>query len=276
MEKGSLYLVPTPIGNLKDMTFRAVEVLNSVFRIYAEDTRTSKHLLTHYNISTPCHSYHKFNEKQRIKEVTSLLESGFSVAIISDAGTPGISDPSNIIVKECIHTGLNVIPLPGATALIPAVTASGFDSERFIMLGFLPSKKSESEQVLRKNMQAEMPLILYESPHRLIETLIFIKEILGDRDICIARELSKQFESWYRNRISFFIDNPDEIKIKGEFVLIINRPSKIEITDEDIIQEIRKHSADLSKKEVSALVSETLGISKKTVYNLLINKGREV
>jgi len=272
MEKGSLYLVPTPIGNLKDMTFRAVEVFNTVYRIYAEDTRTSRHLLTHYQISTPCHSYHKFNEKQRISEVLSLLESGLNVAVISDAGSPGISDPSNVIVAECVKQGINVIPLPGATALIPAITGSGFNSERFIMLGFLPNKKSESEQLLIKYANLDVPIVIYESPHRLGETLVWLKDKLGDREICIARELTKQFETWYRNRLSYFIEQSDEIKIKGEFVLVINSQEKSEITEADIINEINKYPGELSKKEISLLVSNTLGVSRKIVYNLLITK----
>ena len=268
MNKGTLYLVPTPIGNLKDMTYRAVEVLQDVYRIYAEDTRTSRHLLSHYKIETPCHSYHKFNEKKRLSELIMHLNSGFNLAIISDAGSPGISDPSNIIVNECINNDIRVEALPGATALIPAITASGFNSDRFVMLGFLSNKKQIASQTLKQYEKFDLPIVIYESPHRIIDTLKILYENLGD--ICIARELTKQFETWYRNRLSYFVNNPESVKIKGEFVVVINVAEKEEITDVDILREIDNCSEDLSKKEIANIVAEKLSISKKIVYEMLI------
>ncbi|HPY97189.1 MAG TPA: 16S rRNA (cytidine(1402)-2'-O)-methyltransferase [Candidatus Cloacimonadota bacterium] len=272
MEKGKLYLVPTPIGNLKDMTYRAIEVLQSVYRIYAEDTRTSYYLLSHYKVETPCHSYHKFNEVKRLKEMISFLNSGLSIAIISDAGSPGISDPSNIIVKECIVNDIDVIALPGATALIPAITASGFNSDKFIMIGFLSTKKQLAIQTLTKYANLDLPIVIYESPHRLTETLSLLHEHLGDREIAIARELTKQFETWYRNHISFFIENPDIIKIKGEFVIVINPAIKEKATDEDILDLSNNFSDDIPRKEVASIIAEKLDVSKNYIYNLLISK----
>ncbi len=270
MENGCLYLVPTPIGNLKDMTFRAVEVLKQVSRIYAEDTRTSRHLLNHYSIETVCYSYHKFNEKQRIDEIVSVLKSGLSVAIISDAGSPGISDPSLYIVKACIQEQISVCPLPGASALIPAVTGSGFDVSQFLMLGFLPSKKSELDQLLEFLKNFPYPFVIYESPHRIVDTLKSLYETLGNRNICIARELSKMYESWYRDTLETIITQPDIIKVKGEFVIVVQSAERKEFNADDIIKNIDKYGDQFSTKELSKMISEEYGISKKTVYELLL------
>jgi 16S rRNA (cytidine1402-2'-O)-methyltransferase len=269
MDQGILYLVPTPIGNLKDMTYRAVEVLKSVYRIYAEDTRSSRSLLIHYNIETPCFSYHKYNERQRASELLASLNNGLSIAIISDAGSPGISDPSNIIVKECINSGITVCPLPGATAFVPAITASGFDSEHFLMFGFLPNKKTELDNLMDEIINFPYPVIFYESPHRILETLNLIKAKLGDRKICISREISKLFESWYRGNISEIIKD-EQLKTKGEFVLIIGPQETKDIDDDQIIKEIAELSNSYSKKELSLIISEKYKISKKRVYELSI------
>lgn len=268
MEKGLLYLVPTPIGNLKDMTYRAVEILKTVYRIYAEDTRTSKPLLKHYDIETPCFSYHKFNEKQRVDEIISSISNGLSIAIISDAGSPGISDPSNILVKHCIEHGITICPLPGATAFVPAITASGFNSEHFFMFGFLPQKHNEMDKLLNQIKDLPIPVIFYESPHRISETLRYFFEKLGDRDVCVARELTKLYESWYRNKLSYFINNEEIIKTKGEFVFILG-PKILEIVDDDfIINKIQTYSDNLSKKDLSRLIAEEYNVSKKRVYEL--------
>lgn len=271
MENGCLYLVPTPIGNLKDMTFRAVEVLNNVSRIYAEDTRTSRHLLNHYSIETACYSYHKFNEKKRIDEIISVLKSGLSVAIISDAGSPGISDPSLYIVQACIQEQINVCPLPGASALIPAVTGSGFDVSQFLMLGFLPTKKTDLDRLLKTLETFPYPFVIYESPHRIMDTLQCLYDALGDRKICIARELSKMYESWYRGSLNILTQQPDLIKVKGEFVIVVQSAEQKEFKEEYIIKSIENYGDQYSTKELAKILADEYNVSKKTMYELLLN-----
>jgi 16S rRNA (cytidine1402-2'-O)-methyltransferase len=270
MSTATLYLVPTPIGNLSDMTYRAVETLKSVDFIYAEDTRTSGILLKHYSISTPVSSYHKFNEKSRCSEIIELLQTGKNIAIITDAGTPGISDPSNILVRAVIDAGLNICPLPGATALIPALCVSGFDTERFIMIGFLPHKKKDREKLLKSLIDYEFPIIFYESAHRIPNLLSEINNYFGHADVSIARELTKIYESFYRGKISDLLEDIDSIMLKGEFVVVVI-PEKKNIDIEKMIVEI--YHAKYSREKIaiaSKLIAEELNVSKRIVYNTLL------
>ena len=278
--QSTLYLIPTPIGNLTDMTFRALQLLNQVDLIYAEDTRTSGILLKHYDIKTPMKSYHKFNEKVRCEEIINHLKNNKSIAIISDAGTPGISDPSNIIVKAVIEKGYQVVPLPGATAMIPALIASGFDTQQFFMAGFLPQKKKEKESLLQKSSSLNIPVIFYEAPHRLIKFLSEIKPYFHNADICIAREISKIYETFYRGKLFDMLQNIDQITLKGEFVIIV-LPEKQEIDIASIsdwriielsIQRLYNDKyKDLSIKAASQLISDELWMSKNQIYKILIN-----
>ena len=218
-----LYLIPTPIGNLEDMTLRSIRVLKEVDVIFAEDTRTSGQLLKHLDISKPLFAHHAHNEHVGVAGVIKLLKEGKVVGLISDAGTPGISDPGFLLVKTCIEQGIDVETLPGATALIPALVNSGFPLDRFVFEGFLPHKKGRQTR-WKAIAEEERTTVLYESPHRLHKALEQIIEFIGpDRPIMVARELSKMHEQMVRGSakevLTYFNQNPD--KIRGEIVIVI-------------------------------------------------------
>lgn len=218
-----LYLIPTPIGNLEDMTLRSIRVLKEVDVIFAEDTRTSGQLLKHLDISKPLFAHHAHNEHVGVAGVIKLLKEGKVVGLISDAGTPGISDPGFLLVKTCIEHGIEVETLPGATALIPALVNSGFPLDRFVFEGFLPHKKGRQTR-WKAIAEEERTTVLYESPHRLHKALEQIIEFIGpDRQIMVARELSKMHEQMVRGSatevLTYFDLNPD--KIRGEIVIVI-------------------------------------------------------
>lgn len=219
-EKINLYLVPTPIGNLDDITLRAIKVLNEVDVILAEDTRTSGKLLKHHNISKPLQSYHIFNEHQAAAKLVERMNAGETFALISDAGTPSISDPGFLLVRETIAAGLEVNCLPGATAFVPALVNSGLPSDKFVFEGFLPHKKGRQTR-LKKLAEEERTIILYESPHRLIKSLEQLKEFLGDRQASVSREISKMFEETVRGTFSELIEHFNKNGVKGEFVVVI-------------------------------------------------------
>ena len=221
-----LYIVPTPIGNLGDMTFRAVDVLKTVDLILAEDTRTSAVLLKHFDIATPLTTYHQHNEHKIVGHLTNQLAAGKSMALITDAGTPGISDPAFLLVRSCIRNGIAVTCLPGATAFVPALVASGMPADRFAFEGFLPLKKGRKTK-LDQLAQEDRTFILYESPVRLSKTLNELRDVLGaNRQAVVCREISKKFEQFHRGTISqlaaFFVDHPP----KGEVVIVIDGASK--------------------------------------------------
>ncbi len=220
IEPGKLYLVPTPIGNLGDMTYRAVEVLKGVDLILAEDTRTSGFLLKHYEISTQAHSFHAHNEHKKTDEIIDKLKSGTSIAQISDAGTPGISDPGFLLVRAALENDVPVESLPGATAFVPALVNSGFPCDRFVFEGFLPHKKGRQTRILAL-LEEKKTSIFYESPHRLIKTLEQFKEILGDRNISVSRELTKKFEETVTGSLDEVLEYFKSKSIKGEFVLVL-------------------------------------------------------
>ena len=220
MSSGRLYIVSTPIGNLSDFTFRAVDVLKEVAIIAAEDTRVSGRLLKHYEIDTPMLPYHDHNKVQATPGLLRKLDHGDDVALITDAGTPLISDPGFYLVREAIHSGIDVIPIPGASALLAGLVASGLPSDRFVFEGFLPRKKGR--QARFKALQVEpRTIILYESPHRVGKTLKDIAEHLGDREIVIAREITKKFEEFIRGPVSKVREQLDTRSIKGEVVIMI-------------------------------------------------------
>ncbi|HEX9971101.1 MAG TPA: 16S rRNA (cytidine(1402)-2'-O)-methyltransferase [bacterium] len=219
-QTGTLYLVSTPIGNLKDITYRAVEILSAVDLIAAEDTRHAGILLKHFDISTPTTSYFDFNKERKTPGLIEKLLSGRSIAVISDAGTPGISDPAFYIVREAIRHDIAVEAIPGATAFVPALIISGLPTDRFIFEGFLPPKKGRQTR-LRALSEEIRTIIIYESPKKLMTTLHDLRQHLGNRRIAIARELTKKFEQIYRGTLEEIIDHPEIIKLKGEFVVII-------------------------------------------------------
>jgi 16S rRNA (cytidine1402-2'-O)-methyltransferase len=217
---GRLYIVSTPIGNLKDITLRALDVLSSVKLIAAEDTRRSGILLKHYQIATPTTSYFEYNKEKKTPHLIQQLKNGDSIAIISDAGTPGISDPAFYLVREAIRENIIIEAIPGATAFVPALVISGLATDRFVFEGFLPTKKGRQKK-LDKLKGEDRTLILYESPRRVLKTLADIYNVFGDRKICLVRELTKVHEEIYRGSLQEILASEQSIKLIGEFVLII-------------------------------------------------------
>lgn len=262
----TLYLVPTPIGNLGDFTFRAVEVLNQVEVIFSEDTRITINLLNHYDIKKKLIAFHKFNEEQKVGVVLSYLENGKSVAIVSDRGTPVLSDPGEICTKKVIEKGYNVVSLPGATAAIPAITASGLDSSKFIFYGFLNSKSSKRKKELEFLKNNKMTIIFYEAPHRIMEMLADLKEVFGDRKISISREISKKFEEIYRAKISEVMNMLTEVK--GEFVIVVEGNKDVVSFDDITIKEhVKMYMEDgLTEKEAIKKVAKERNMSKSDIY----------
>ena len=216
-----LYVVPTPIGNLEDMTYRAVKVLNSVDIILAEDTRTSGYLLKRYDIKTPMQSHHKFNEHKTLQHVIEKIKSGQTVALISDAGTPAISDPGFLLVRACVEQEIEVECLPGATAFVPALVTSGLPNDRFCFEGFLPQKKGRQTR-LKSLADETRTMIFYESPFRIVKTLTQLAEVLGtERRASVSREISKLFEETVRGTLPELVEHFTQKPPKGEFVLIV-------------------------------------------------------
>ncbi|MBC6399781.1 MAG: 16S rRNA (cytidine(1402)-2'-O)-methyltransferase [Ekhidna sp.] len=218
---GKLYLVPTPVGNLSDISYRAVQTLKEVDLILAEDTRTSGFLLKHYEISTPTQSFHTHNEHEKIGHAIKLLNKGKNIAQISDAGTPGISDPGYLLVRAALDNNTEVEALPGATAFIPALIKSGFPTDRFVYEGFLPHKKGRRGRI--KSWREEpRTIVFYESPHRLLKSLEQMREILGgDRQVSVSRELTKKYEETITGSITDVLTYFSSKSIKGEFVIVI-------------------------------------------------------
>lgn len=221
-EQGVLYIVPTPVGNLEDITFRAVSVLKEADLILAEDTRTSSVLLKHYDIHGRLESHHKFNEHKTVEMVRDRIAAGLNVALISDAGTPGISDPGFLLVRTCVQAGITVQTLPGATALIPAVVSSGYPCDRFCFEGFLPVKKGRQTR-LNELASETRTMVFYESPYRLVKTLEQFAEVFGaDRECSVAREISKKFEEHRRGTLSEVAAWFREHEPKGEIVIVVS------------------------------------------------------
>ena len=221
-EKTALYLIPTPIGNLEDITHRALRILNEVDLILAEDTRTSGKLLKHYEIKKPLQSFHAHNEHGQLQKIIQRMEEGTVVALVSDAGTPAISDPGYLLVRECIAHELKVECLPGATAFVPALVNSGLPADRFVFEGFLPHKKGRQTR-LKELAEESKTIILYESPYRLLKTLEQLAEYLGeDRRACVSRELTKIYEENVRGTLKELYEHYTENTLKGEIVLVVD------------------------------------------------------
>lgn len=263
----SLYIVPTPIGNLEDITLRALKILKEVDVIFAEDTRTTNILLKHFNIKQKLLASHLYNEDKMINKEIDYLKQGKNIAIVSDAGTPVISDPGYILVKQAIKEGYNVICLPGPTAIIPAVVMSGLAGGPFTFYGFLNSKESKRKKELENLKINKYPIVFYEAPHRLLKTLNNIKEIFGNRKISIIREISKKYEEVIRDNVDNIIKTVE--KIKGEIVLVVEGNTE-EKTFENlsIMNHINIYIEDgLQPKEAIKKVSKERNIPKSEVYN---------
>lgn len=265
----TLYLVPTPIGNFEDMTFRSVEVLKNVDVIYCEDTRVTKVLLSHFNISTPLRNYHLFNEEVKTQEIIKLLEDGKNVALVSDAGLPCISDPGFLVSKDAINNGFNVISLPGASASLTALIASGLPNDSFYFHGFLNSKQSQRIKELQTLVNKKETLIIYEAPHRIMETLQDMLQVFGNREIVIARELTKKYEEYIRGNLEEIINNITELK--GEIVIIAHGCIQDNITLELNQLSIKEHfeyylQQNLNENEAMKKVAKDRNVSKSIIY----------
>lgn len=219
---GTLFVVATPIGNLEDITHRAVRLLSEVDLIAAEDTRQTKILLNKYQINTPLTSYHKFNIKAKTDQLIAQLQAGKNIALVSDSGTPGISDPGFELIRESGNQGIRVEPIPGPSAVITALSVAGLPTNEFVFVGFLPKKPGKRKKTLERLQKEQGTIIIYESPFRLIKTLAEIKEILGERKVAVCRELTKKFEEIIRGRIGEVIERLKDRVIKGEIVLVVS------------------------------------------------------
>lgn len=268
IEPGTLYITATPIGNLEDITLRALRILQEVDLIAAEDTRHSRKLLTHFEITTPLISYYREKERERSKQLVTRLLAGESIALVSDAGTPGISDPGAILVQRAREAGITITPLPGASALSAALSVSGITDPHFLFLGFAPSKKSQRKSLLTSLKDSSHPIIFYESPRRIHGLLNDIFKILGDRSAFWARELTKRHEDLQSGSISELLELAGGPKNRGEFVLIVH-PGETVQTEGDNVQELLvwyRDNTSMSLKDVSKKLATDLGLSRSAVY----------
>lgn len=278
---GELYLCATPIGNLEDMTFRCICVLKEADVIAAEDTRNSIKLLNHFEIKTPMTSYHEFNKVEKARVLVEKMLKGETVALITDAGTPGISDPGEELVRQCIEAGIKVTPVPGAAACINALIMSGMPTRRFCFEAFLPSDKKEKADVLEQLKAEQRTIIIYEAPHRLLRTLTELESALGGmRKIAVCKELTKRHETVYRDTISGALGYYTANEPKGEYVLVIEGRSPKELLEEKRAawddMSIEEHfnmyvSRGMDKKDAMKLVAKDRGVSKRDIYNALLD-----
>ncbi len=267
---GYLYIVSTPIGNLADMTFRGVEVLKQVRLIAAEDTRKTRTLLQHFEIKTAMIAYHEHNELMDMEKILEELKKG-DVALVSDAGTPGVSDPGFKLIREAIDRGFEVVPIPGANAILPALVASGLPTDSFSFLGFLPKKQAGRIKVLERVKEDYRSLVMYESPNRIYKALVDVLEVLGDRQVCVAREMTKKFETFERGKVSQILESWQGKKVIGEIVLVVAGISKDEMVwNEDRVMEALKHMRGEGVKLSNAAktLAKESGWSRKDIYQL--------
>ena len=273
---GSLYLVATPIGNLEDMTYRAVRILSEVDLIAAEDTRNSIKLLNHFEIKTPMTSYHEHNKYEKADVLVAKLLEGMDIAVITDAGTPGISDPGEELVKKCYEAGVRVIPVPGACAAVNALVASGLPTRRFSFEAFLPVDKKERQAVLLELSKESRTIIVYEAPHRLKKTLQELLDVLGDRAVTVCRELTKKHETFFASTLSQAVAYYESEEARGECILVIQGLSREQLEDEkqkqwdamSIEEHIRLYiDKGFDKKEAIKQVAKDRGLPKRDVYN---------
>ncbi len=272
---GTLFIVATPIGNLDDITFRAVETLKSVDLVLAEDTRHSQKILNHFNIKTPVSAFHDYNEREKCNTVVDKLKQGDSIALISDAGTPLISDPGYILVSAAKKNSVNVVPIPGPSALIAALSASGIPSDRFSFFGFLPSKQNARIKTLKTFASRPETIIVYESPKRIMATLTDMLFVFGEeREVCLAKELTKTFETILTTNISNLIDyiSADPGHQKGEFVLLISSTAKkgqLEL-DQQLDRLLLVLCSEMGSSKAAKLAAKITGIDKKYCYQRAI------
>lgn len=276
---GKLYLCATPIGNLEDMTLRVLRTLQEVDLIAAEDTRNSIKLLNHFEIKTPMTSYHEYNKIEKAKDLIRQMQEGKNVALITDAGTPGISDPGEELVRMCYDAGVEVTSLPGACACVTALTLSGLPTRRFCFEAFLPTEKKERREILKELEEETRTIILYEAPHRLVRTLEELAEFLGERRISVCRELTKKHETVFQTTVAEALEYYRENALKGECVMAIEGKSRDAIRakeqqrwEELSVEEHMEHylSQGIEKKEAMKLVAKDRGVSKRDIYQELL------
>lgn len=275
---GTLYLVATPIGNLEDMSPRAVRILKEAVLIAAEDTRHTGTLLKHFEIKTPLTSYFEHNKLNKLDFILEKLSSG-DVALVSDAGTPAINDPGYELVKAALASNFNVVPVPGPSAPVAALTVSGLPTDSFLYLGYLPHKTSERHKFVGQVSNVTHTLIFLESPHRIVESLEDLLSVLGDRRICVAREMTKMFEEYWRGTISGAVEYFKSQPARGEFTLVVEGKKKEESekwTEEQLLEAIKKELlSERSAKDISVELAKQSGWNKKEVYRLIALKGME-
>lgn len=281
MEQGKLYLCATPIGNLDDITLRVLNTLKEVDVIAAEDTRHSIKLLNHFEIKTPMTSYHEFNKIEKARYLVEQMKQGVNIALITDAGTPGISDPGEELVKQCYDAGVEVTSLPGPAACVTALTISGMSTRRFCFEAFLPLDKKEKQWILEELKDETRTIIIYEAPHRLVKTLGELKEALGNRRITICRELTKRYEEAFRTTFEDALAFYENQEPKGECVVVIEGKSISEMREELVksweemsIEEHMEHyeNQGIPQKEAMRMVGKDRGISKRDVYQYLMGR----
>lgn len=279
--QGKLYLCATPIGNLEDITLRVLRTLQEVDLIAAEDTRNSIRLLNHFNIKTPMTSYHEYNKIEKAYQLVEKMRQGQNIALITDAGTPAISDPGEDLVRICQESGISVTSLPGPAACITALTVSGLPTRRFAFEAFLPKEKKERAAILDSLRQETRTIILYEAPHHLVKTLEELYETLGDRAVTLCRELTKKYETLFSTTISGAVSYYREQEPRGEFVLVIQGKNQQQILRErqlswesiPLEEHMQKYeSQGISRKEAMKMVAKDRGISKRDVYGMLLEQ----
>ena len=272
--KGKLYIVATPIGNLGDITLRAIEILKKVDIIAAEDTRHTLKLLNHLGISKPLISNHRHNEEMKTEQFVEKILEGQDMAVVSDAGTPGICDPGEVLIKKCIEEEIDVIPIPGACAFINALIASGIDTKEFTFLGFLPLNKKSRKEKLHKVEKSKETVILYEAPHKIMSTLKDLEQILEDRQIVLARELTKLHEEFIRGNAREIIEKAENLK--GEIVLIIEANKKVDINTNFETMSLEEHyklyeKQGLEKKEIIKKIAKDRNLSRNEIYQKFLS-----
>lgn len=276
-DRGALYLCATPIGNLEDITYRVLRILKEVDLIAAEDTRNSIKLLNHFDIKTPMTSYHEFNKYDKAKVLVEKMLSGMNVAVITDAGTPGISDPGEELVKQCHEAGIQVTSLPGAVACVTALTMSGLPTRRFCFEAFLPTDKQERKDILAELADETRTIILYEAPHRLKKTLVELSDVFGqERRVSVCKELTKRYENVFLTTFAEAIEYYEANEPKGEYVLVIEGKDRSEIVAEQraqwesmsVVEHVDMYIAQgLDKKEAMKAAAKDRGVSKRDIYN---------
>ena len=270
MKEYDFYVVPTPIGNLGDITNRAIEVLNSVDLIACEDSRVTQNLLNHFNIKTKCLSYHKYNEKERISQIVEFLEGGKKMALVSDAGTPLICDPGSVIVKELRNRGFSITSLPGANAVVTFLSQVSREDEKFSFIGFLPKTKTQIVEIVKKYEFQDT--VFYDSPNRILNTLKIIQEVRPDAKVVVGRELTKMFEEVVVDNIDKIIEHFEKNIVKGEFVVMIFR-SENNQEDSEILNKVKLlQDKGFSAKDISIILSELYSFNKNKIYKISLGK----